>query len=198
MTWLCHTANGAVSALDVANEIHAALSEDPPFDGDEGTIISDMSMVWQLMAGLPASGECHHQARLMNVMIQLMGVPGGTEHLIHASTDTDPFDVETTTAATLGVTVDLDGDGAIGETDEVLQLIFNFDPDQPEANWNNFEGTLERMVFYAVWPTLQASSGCRMLYELRDNEGAVQKWVYPVVGFPTYAHPGTVAYPICP
>jgi hypothetical protein len=194
----------------ITDQIHQSLRFDPPFDGDEGTLLTDWSLMWHLMAGLPLSGECHHQARLMNLMIRMIGLPAGTEHKIRATTDADPLDVELTTAEALGIAEDLDGDGTSGDTDEILELIFAFDPPPPGPpptgwfwNWNNFEGVLfSAGKWYAVWPSYVADSACGILQQLAapepEGEGAQQYWVYSVPGRPFYRWPTPVPFPGCP
>jgi len=204
MSWLCSAAAQADTVLEAIGGgpaplgvgIHKKLDEDPPMDGNSGTIADD----WRLMAGGPFSGECHNQANFMNLAVQLVGVPGGTVHTIKASTDSNPLgDYETRTAAELAITEDLDGDGLPGESDEVLRLVFDFDP--PTGNWNNFEGTLDVAgKFYAVWPSYVAPSACEMLQTLlrpgtQGGEGAKQYWFYARPDGSIYHHPTEVPGP---
>jgi hypothetical protein len=96
---------------------------------------------------------------------------------------TDP---ETKTAAELGITQDLNGNGVIGEED--LELIFDFEPDGPERNWNNFEGSIEVAGrYYAVWPSLSADSAWGLYQLVLDPPDppppaprvrSAQRWVY--------------------
>ncbi len=192
--------------------IHAALESDPPCDGQEldgippctgsgGIIAAD----WLLKAGPPFVGECHHQAHLMNVAIQMIGVSAGTEYRLRASTDANVKALECKTAAQLHITQDLDGDGESG--DETLCLYFDFDP--PSGAINFFEGTLEMpWGHYAVWPSLKAATGCRLLRALGDpvqmEVPATQHWMYipgvtgPAGAGSVYIHPQEVPFPTCP
>jgi hypothetical protein len=223
MNWLCNNAWQADTTLQAIEGvdpngnfggigIHAALDKNPPCDGQSlspngdppctgtgGTIVDD----WRLLAGPPYVGECHQQAHLMNLALQLIGAGAANEYLTHASTDANPMDdLETTTSGALGITQDLDGDGEIGE--EVWELIFAFEPgNAPNMNWNNFEGSLViGGRYYAVWPSLNADSACELLLELRDAgvPETKQFWVYsdPDTGAFISYHPIEVPFPSCP
>jgi hypothetical protein len=202
LNFVCYAAAQAGTALQVIEGvesggmgIHARLDADPPYDGDVGTIANE----WRLMAGWPYSGECHHQAHFMNLAVQLIGVPAGREYLLRASTDPFAEDVEERTAAQLGITEDLNGDGQIG--DEILGLYFDFPvPDQPPfSDLNAFEGTLEMpWQHYAVWPSFKAPSGCQLLSELLAW-GAKQYWMLLVGDNVVHIHPTEVPGPTgCP
>jgi len=136
----------------ITDQIHISLNTGesfPPFNPHSPGVSSPWVNDWRLMAGIPYAGECHDQAHLMNLMMQIIGLPAGMEYLTYASTDSDPTNREFRTAADLGVTVDIDGDGSPGETDEWLELIFNF-PGPPTPNLNNFEGSIQvGSTFYA-------------------------------------------------
>jgi hypothetical protein len=186
--------------------IHETLDDDPPYDTNDIGVAPPWMPDWGLMAGTPSAGECDEQANFMHLCLLMLGAPGGTVKYINASTDTDPLGpFETTTAAALGITEDLDGDGAAGETDEVLTLIFDFEP-PPAASrfWNNFEAALNTAgAFYAVWPSYKAPSACALLLTLLaeepDGEGAKQYWVYKSGDFITYVHPIEISGPTsCP
>jgi hypothetical protein len=229
MNWLCNNAWQADTTLQAIEGvdpngnfggigIHAALDKNPPCDGQSlspngdppctgtgGTIVDD----WRLLAGPPYVGECHQQAHLMNLALQLIGAGAANEYLTHASTDANPMDdLETTTSGALGITQDLDGDGEIGE--EVWELIFDFnpppDPVPPdwERSWNNFEGSLEITGrYYAVWPSLAAASACELLLQLGPtgvvSPPAKQYWIYrdPSGGI-LYFYPTDEPFPDCP
>ncbi len=214
MNTVCFAAAQAATALEaiegVANGgegIHARLDAEPPCDGASldgvppcvgagGTIVGD----WRLLSGPPFVGECDQQAHLMNLAVQLIGVTGAPEYKTYASSDADPTDREFTTAAALGITDDLDGDGVVGETDEVLELIFAFDPEDPmDPNWNNFEGSIIAAgKYYAVWPSLKAESACGLLLEVERVEGAKQYWVFERPDGSIYKFPTEVPFPTCP
>ncbi len=203
LNFVCNAAWQAGTALEAIEGapgagigIHKRLDADPPNDGAGGTIVND----WRLMASWPYSGECHDQAHLMNLAIQMVGVGAGTEYRTYASTDANPTNREFTTAAALGITEDLDGDGIVGETDEVLELIFAFDPANPvDPNWNNFDGSLIAVgKYFAVWPSLKASSMCTLLLEVRDGVGAKQYWVFDRPDGSIYNFPAEVPFPTCP
>jgi len=186
--------------LTITNNIHESLNTPdwiPPLNPLSVGVSPPWVGDWRLMSGVPFAGECHDQAHLMNLMMKMLGLPAGIEDKIYASTDSDPSSKETTTAAALGITIDLDGDGTAGDTDELLELIFDFDP--PNGNWNNFEGYVFTLgKYYAVWPSLVADSACRLLLRLRDDPEveARQYWVYPLIGAPTYWQ--EVPFPTCP
>jgi len=165
------------SGVDGGIGIHAWLDEDPPEDGNEGTI-PPWNLMWNLMSGLPFTGECHQQARLMNLAIQLLGLPAGIEYLTYASTDTNVTAPETTTASALAYTQDLDGNGVVG--DEIFTLIFDFRPPPGEEhNWNNFEGSIATVGrYYAVWNSFDADSACGLYQAIVAGEEATQSWVF--------------------
>lgn len=168
--------------------IHARLNADPPCDGNEldgvppctgsgGIIVDD----WRLKAGPPYVGECDQQARLMVTAVKLIGGPAGIAYNTYPSpaNDCDPSARVLKTAAQAGITWDIDGDGEIGE--ENLVLRFDFPDDTPAGdgtNINAFEGTVEYSSlgkYYAVWPSLQATSKCGMLTAIKTM-GAIQCW----------------------
>lgn len=75
----------------------------------------------------------------------------------------------TATAAQIGITWDIDGDQIVG--DEQLLLKFDFEGGAG-TDINAFEGTLEYPTlgkFYAVWPSLVATSPCEMLLQVRNH-----------------------------
>jgi len=76
LNFVCYAASQADADLVATDAIHTALGSDPPEDGHagDGTLVDD----WRLMAGWPYIGECHDQANLMKVALQLIGAPGGT------------------------------------------------------------------------------------------------------------------------
>ncbi len=205
--WVCEKAFGLGSQESIVGAIHAGLANNPPNDGNSGIIVDD----WRLMAGTPYSGECHQQAHLFNLAVQLIGITTGNEYLTLASSDTNIpttttlltffIDVEKITAGQLGITQDLDGDGTIGE--ETLELIFDFNPppNPGDRNLNNFEGSV-KMPWgnYAVWPSLKAPTECCLLLQLRDSVGAKQYWGYrlPSGGFAYIHYAIEVPFPTCP
>jgi hypothetical protein len=209
LNFLCGAAKGQWDVLTVSDKIHYALRLSPPIDGDDGTLAGD----WRLMAGVAADGtryvgECHQQSHFMNACTRLIGIPVAYEYVTNASRDPYPMDnLETTSAADLGITQDLDKDGQTG--DEQLELLFAFAP--PTGKINNFEGSLyvpDAGKYYAVWPNLSGTTSCRLLVELKDphpnHAGATQVWVYtPTIdeydrGAREYVHQPPVPYPTCP
>ncbi|UCC32251.1 MAG: hypothetical protein JSU86_08200, partial [Phycisphaerales bacterium] len=197
--------------------IHATLDDDPPGDpndwpeenqgGPTRIYLDDWRIMYDVIqpGNVVNTGECHHQAHFMNLALQLIGMQAGIEYLTYASTDSNPTDREFTTAEALGITQDLDGDGVIGN--EILELIFDFNPplvEPPppdwERAWNNFEGSIIAAgKYYAVWPSLEADSACRLLLEVERLEGAKQYWIYrgPTGGV-AYYYPTEVLFPTCP
>jgi hypothetical protein len=114
-------------------------------------------------------GECHNQADLMVLATKLVGISTGNRYLTWPSLDCDPTEQTIRTAAQAGITWDIDGDGEIGE--EMLVLRFDFDGGDG-TNINAFEGSVEFPSlgrYYAVWPSLEASSKCELLLEVRDH-----------------------------
>jgi len=78
-----------------------------------------------------------------------------------------------------------------------------FDFDDNGTVDNNFEGSVSSAGhYYAVWPSLDASSKCGLLRQIGpDNYGATQRWVRTKYGGfwdETVEHlPGTEPYPTC-
>lgn len=224
LSFVCLAAAQAATVLEAVegipafggDGIHKKLDAEPPCDSQElsgfapcgfttgggkvGTIAND----WILMAGSPYVGECHHQAHLMNLAIGMIGGGAGIEYKTRASSDSNPVDREFTTAAALGITQDLDGDGVTGEADEILELIFDFSPPPAaDRNWNNFEGSIVVAgKNFAVWPSLEASSACALLFKVVDPQGelrAKQYWVYRSPNGNIFYHfPIEVPFPACP
>ena len=187
--------------------IHARLDQDPPLDGRADAPNEIQADDWRLMSGYPYYGLCDHQAHLMNLALQLVGAGPAFEYFTYASTDTHVTSIETATAEALGVTQDLDGDGVAGESDEVLELIFDFDPDPDREEWNLFEGSIVAAGrYYTVWESFSADSQFELFCRVVDGLGATQRWVYRIIVDPVagewcvgYAHPGQVDPPgACP
>ncbi len=211
MNFVCNAAAQAGTVLEVIDGvdpggfgIHENLNADPPQDScPQGN--KDCVDNWRLMSSWPYRGECDEQARFMNLVIQIIGAGNGSVYETYASTDSQVTSIETTTALALGITVDLDGDGIAGEANEILELIFDFDPDPTRPrNWNLFEGSISAAGrFYAVWPSFSADSQVELLCTVISGLGAKQRWVYrivdPVTGAwdVTYEHPGDVSAPSC-
>ena len=199
LNFVCYKAAQAGDASTATDEIHAALDDDPPEDGNDGTIPA-WDLMWKLMGGLPYTGECHQQAHLMNLMIQLLGVGAGAEYKTYASTDTIVYLEETTTASALGYTYDLDGNWVVG--DEEFRLIFDFRPPPGQLhNWNGFEGSINVAArYYAVWNSYEADSPCELYLEIVNGEGASQHWgLFDWFGHLVYVHPSTIEGPtVCP
>lgn len=211
LNFVCQEAAQAADATTAADRIHVALDTDPPLDGqaDPSAFPPEVqSNSWFLMSGFSTDGpygtyyygECHHQAHLMNLMIQLLGLGAGAEYKTYASTDTIVYLEETTTASALSYTNDLDGNGVVG--DEIFTLIFDFRPSPGEAhNWNNFEGSINvGPRYYAVWHSYAANSPCELYLAIVSGEGATQHWVSKRPdGSIYYVHPATVTGPVtCP
>ncbi len=193
LNFVCNAAAQAGTALEAIEGalyggpgIHAALDANPPNDGcPEGTPPGECVDDWSLMASWPYRGECDEQARFMNLAMQMVGVPEGSEYETYASTD-----------------------GNVRTPDSKMEngkkwwLKFDFD-DDGEVD-NNFEGSLTAGGrSYAVWPSLKASSECRLLRQVGpDDFGATQRWVrteLDVFGGDFLEHlPGVEAYPSCP
>ncbi|MBI1825925.1 MAG: hypothetical protein HY287_16335 [Planctomycetes bacterium] len=189
LSWVCNQAEGIYTSNegDIVDAIHDALNDNPPYDGkDQGIQLIDD---WRLLIfniGSPPhkySGECDQQAHLMNLALEMLGITYGNEYKTRASTDGNIFDQESKTAAQLGYTVDLDGNGVVG--DEVFELVFDF-PQEEHLGvhfWNNFEGSLETPVgYYAVWPSLKADNPFELYCKITDQflDGgphAKQYWV---------------------
>jgi hypothetical protein len=185
MKEICGAALLADTAVEVVDGapgggvgIHAWLAGTPPFDGFAEPPDEIQADDWRLMSGYPYYGECHHQAHLMNVAIQLLGLPAGVEYLTYASTDSTVTAPEETTASDLGYTQDLDGNGVIG--DETFTLIFDFRPLPGQLhNWNNFEGSIAAAGrYYAVWNSFAADSVCGLYQAIVAGEEATQSWVF--------------------
>jgi hypothetical protein len=220
---LCGAALNASTALQVVDGIvppggigiHRWLGGNPPNEPPATVTPEERELHevsdWRLMSGSPYWGECDEQASIMNLGVKLIGAPGGTVQLIYASTDANPLglDPETKPAADLGITEDLDGDGTIGE--EMLELIFDFEPEPAQERfWNNFEGALQTMgAFYAVWPSHKAPSACELLLWLLlpeneqnpelGGEGATQHWVFTRADGTLYVFPASINGPTsCP
>jgi hypothetical protein len=112
------------------------------------------------------------------------------------------------TAADAGITWDIDGDGTIGE--EALVLRFDFSGGAG-TNINAFEGSIEYPSigkYYAVWPSLQASSKCKLLLKVRDEASGpgrltVQCWdrvdtpAWECIRDPSTGDLETVLFPVC-
>jgi hypothetical protein len=214
--WNAGTAQQCIDGVDENGElggigIHDSLNADPPLDPFDAGVAPPWIDDWPLMSGVPYAGECHDQAHLFNLAIQLIGAGGGNEYLTLASSDTNipttttlqPFfnDVETISAAQLGITQDLDGDGTIGN--ETLELIFDFNPppNPGPREINNFEGSVELpWGYYAVWPSLRAPTACCLLLQLENPLGAKQYWGYrtPSGGFGYIHYTVEVPFPTCP
>ena len=102
----------------------------------------------------------------MVLATSLLGISTGSRYLTWPSLDCDPSEQTLRTAAQAGVTW-LPPD---------TQLVLRFDfPDETPAgdgtNINAFEGSVEFPSlgrYYAVWPSLEASSKCELLLEVRD------------------------------
>jgi hypothetical protein len=214
MSWLCDKAWNAWNERSIADGIHVGLADpeggDVPPLGGHGPI-GDPNQIdhWWLMSGGQYYGECDEQARFMNLAMRALGAPSGTIHWIRASTDAyNVEDIETTTAAARGISIDLDKDGSVG--DETLKLYFDFDP--PRHDINYFEAVLfVAGRYYAVWPNLVADTPCRMLREIKtvtgrapENREIEQLWVYEPTaveisrGAVRYVHPTNIDYPTCP
>jgi hypothetical protein len=198
IAWVTTAASACSNATEVCDGIHLALAGDPPEDGNQGTIVDD----WRLLDGSPYVGECDEQARFMKRAVNVIGVAGGTAFNVYASTDSDPTDYETRSAADAGITWDLDGDGTTGE--EQVGLKFDF-AGGTGANINAFEGALDLVGeaghVYAVWPSLKSTTRCGLLLEVRDT-GAIQCYVYPKNGWVPVKDPDTnelvtAGYPAC-
>jgi hypothetical protein len=203
LDFVCFAAAQSATALEVidgnafgGDGIHFELSDDPPFDPNDFGTSPPFLNDWQLMAGPPQTGECHDQAHLMHLALQLIGIGGGNVYLTFASTDTNVTTPETRTASDLGYTIDLDGDGVVGN--ETFTLIFDFDP--PTGNWNNFEGSISVAArYYAVWPSFEADSECALYQAIVAGEDATQSWVFPRPDGALEVYPTSVPGPTtCP
>jgi hypothetical protein len=138
--------------------------------------------------------------------VQLIGGPTGVWYNTYPSVpnDCDPTQQTWSTAAQAGITWDIDGDGTIGE--EELVLRFDFPPNAGAGlNINAFEATVEYPSlgkYYAVWPSLQATSKCGMLMEIQTM-GAIQCWdpvatpEWECIVDPTTGQLETEDFPVC-
>ncbi|MBI4718119.1 MAG: hypothetical protein HY763_09965 [Planctomycetes bacterium] len=208
LNFVCYAAAQAGDALAAADGIHFRLDNDPPLDGladpNEPTREERQADDWKLLAGHTPDniwyfGECHDQVHLMNLALQLVGIPDAAEYKTFASTDAVVDSVEVTSAGALGYTQDLNGDGIVGN--EAFKLIWDFDPPPAaERNWNNFEGSIYVAgKYYAVWNSYDANSTCRLYLEIVNGEAASQHWILPLPDGTLYVHPGSVMGPIsCP
>jgi len=178
--WACTKADGATTARDVADKIHVALSADPPIDG-HGPIQTDD---WLLLSGSPYQGQCDEQARFMVKALELLGSTGSS-YLTYASSDSSVTNYESKVqdGKTWWLKFDFDNNGSVD---------------------NNFEGSVSSAGhYYAVWPSLDASSECLLLRQIGpDNLGAAQRWVRTKYGGfwdeTVEQLPGIEPYPTCP
>lgn len=87
LNFVCYEAARVGDATTAADRIHVALDANPPLDGqaDPNAFPPEVrSDNWPLMVGQSSEGtygtyyygECHDQAHLMNLMIQLLGLGG--------------------------------------------------------------------------------------------------------------------------
>jgi len=208
--WRMHNLCGAGLVADTELEvvegatgggpgIHKWLDANPPLDGFAEPPDETQANDWPLMSGFPYYGECHHQAHLMNLAMQVLGLPAGIEYLTYASTDTNVTAPETTTASDLGYTLDLDGNGVVGN--ETFSLTFDFRPPPGEEhNWNNFEGSIAAAGrYYAVWNSFDADSVCGLYLAIVAGEDATQSWVFDRPDGTLEVYPTSVSGPAtCP
>ena len=176
--WNATTVPQAIDGVDPSGffggeGIHTRLNADPPFDPLDFGVQPPWIDTWDLMSGQPKAGECDEQARFMNLVGLLVGVPIGVTYNTwpSLSTDCDPSDGPTIrTAAEAGITWDIDGDGTIGEEELILRFDFH---GGTGTGINGFEGSIDYLLttgkVYTVWPSLQATSKCRLLLEVRDH-----------------------------
>jgi hypothetical protein len=180
INWDCTAADGENTAKGVADCIHSALNANPPIDGHDPTQTDD----WALLSGTPYQGECDEQAEFMVKALKLLGSTGSA-YLTYASTDSSvtSYESKVQDGKTWWLKFDFDNNGSVD---------------------NNFEGSVSSAGhYYAVWPSLDASSECLLLRQIGpDNLGVAQRWVrtYGDTFYgATLEHlPGTEPYPTCP
>lgn len=194
LNFVCNAAAMAGTALEAIDGgvfgggmgIHERLADDPPFDANDPGVTNVNVNDWSLMAGLPSGGECDEQAVFMTTVVSLVGGPVGTSYFTWPSRDCDPRQPEIASAADAGITWDIDGDGTIGEESVVLRFDF---AGGDGTGINAFEGSVAYTTlgpspgtYYAVWPSLRATSKCKLLLQVRDHpiafgeEPVVQCW----------------------
>jgi len=184
LNWVCEKAR-RMSILNggaIVDAIHQALKGDPPNDGTGLEGPNGKTRDWRLLIPdevpdpwhpgqtiFRYAGECNDQTHLMNLALQMLGITSGWEYLTRASRDAFVVnDLETTTAAQLGYTVDLDGNGVVG--DETFELIFDFPSSIPGHHWNDFEGSIQAPGgYYAVWPSLNADSAFDLYCQITNQ-----------------------------
>lgn len=183
ISWACTKADGSATEKDCADHIHDALGNvDPPHEPDEKP---NLGTGWELL-GTNTYGECHQQADLMKLALEMLGVPA-TSYLTYASKSTD--------------TNVMSPDSKI-QDGKLWWLVFDFDGNGVADN--RFEGSVEVASHnYAVWPKLDANSKCELLRQVGpDNYGAKQVWVRmdddTIDGNVVETLPGFEGYPTCP
>ncbi|MDE0298631.1 MAG: hypothetical protein OXN17_08370 [Candidatus Poribacteria bacterium] len=159
----CKMADGKDSEVAVADAVHNALGDnDPPYDPFEQPTLASG---WGLLDNPDTYGECDEQAKLMQDIVELLGLTATVEN-VRASTNAGP-----------GNCLDLETQ-KLNALNRQEWLLLDFDPSETGTYWNNFEACCVTADFYyAVWPKLKGTDDYDILKQLIEQLGVQQYWV---------------------